>query len=203
MGEKMIIAYEGIDLCGKDTQIKLICEKLSKDYKVKVIKFPFPEDKLTKFASNYNKNHINDNRLNVFFLYMAASVNSTKRLKKIKNESDILISNRFFWTTLAENNVFLNRKLDWIIKNLINSGDLIYPDKTIYLDTKLEERVKRVKKRDLNSFDRFSLNEEFDNLLREEYLRLSREYSGWIVTPQNLKIAEKLNDYIYKQIIGG
>ena len=199
----MIIVYEGVDLCGKDTQIELIYEKLNKDYKVKTVKFPFPEDELTEFASNYNENHVNDNRLNVFFLYMVASINSTKKLKKIESENDILISNRYFWTTLAENNVFLNRNLDIFIKDLVNSGDLIYPDKTIYLDTKLQERVKRVKKRDLKNFDRFSLNKEFDNLLREEYLRLSREYPGWIVTPQDLKRAEELNDYIFKQVIGG
>lgn len=149
------IVLEGIEASGKSTQAKKLVEILSKNKKVFLTKNP--TDGI--IGSFIRKEILAGNKAQldpVSFQYMFAAdrvmqqINIIKHLKK----GDIVISDRYFWTSVAYG--IADREgtdyEDWkevsvIALSLLSMyHQFILPDLTIYLDVSVKESLRRISK---------------------------------------------------------
>jgi thymidylate kinase len=196
----MFVVYEGMELSSKSTQIRESKKLLSTKYDTVAIKSPIASH-ISRIAHDYNEEHVSMSvhpRMTSFFLYTSVLLETTPQLKEIIAHHDITLSDRYFWTTLAEGNAFTGKNLDCIYDCLLETGLIAYPDLSIFLDVPFKVRKKRAETRDVvDNFDKFSIsNEEFNSTLRREYIRLSKKYPNWEIVDGNRDIPDITEDII-------
>lgn len=145
----MLITFEGIDLCGKSTQAKLLYSYLKKNGK-KVILVREPGG--TKISEKIreillDKKNSNMKYLTEFLLFSASRHQLTEEIIKPHLEKGyFVICDRFFDSSTAYQGY--GGKLDLIFINRINkiaTGNL-FPDLSFLIDISFEENIKRRKK---------------------------------------------------------
>ena len=148
-----VITFEGIDGCGKTTQINLLSDFLDGENKKNII---VREPGGTKISENIRKvlldndNFIEPNTETLLFLSSRSQLVNEVIVNAISNDEFILFD-RFIDSTIAYQgygrgmNIKLLKKLNDFATNMLK------PDLTFVLDIDLEESRKRVKK---NTMDR-------------------------------------------------
>lgn len=143
----MFITFEGIDGCGKTTQIKLLAEYLqNNDKAVTVIREPGG----TKFAENIreillNSKH-NINSISELLLFESARADLTEKvIIPALKRGEFVLSDRFYDSTTAYQGY--GRQIDLkTIESLNSIGSLgLVPDITFYLEISLDISHKRSK----------------------------------------------------------
>jgi len=193
------IVYEGDNLCSKSTQLELQAKHLAQSYRVKTVKTATPTE-IGLFAKNYSLKHPSDTIRN-FYLYMADVVSLTQDIKAETNDYDFILCDRYFWTTLAVNNIQNDKRFDPIIREMLERGDLVYPDQTVFFRVSSEEQKRRACKRAMNSLDKLSMNEDFHNRFEAEYERLSKTYPGWVIIDTDKKTADEIACDVESKIV--
>lgn len=63
------ILFEGIDRCGKSTQVKMLQEALSRNHKVEAIRFPNRESHIGQLINSYlsSSSNLNDHTIHLLF----------------------------------------------------------------------------------------------------------------------------------------
>lgn len=143
----MFITFEGIDGCGKTTQIKLLAEYLQKKgKKVTVIREPGG----TKFSENIREILLNSkhsiNSISELLLFESARADLTEKvIIPALKRSEFVLSDRFYDSTTAYQGY--GREIDLqTIESLNAIGSLgIMPDITFYLEISLELSHQRSK----------------------------------------------------------
>lgn len=98
----MVIAFEGIDGCGKDTQIKLLSDYLTKTGKDHVVINSYSSELLSKIIRSKLKDDNTDNR-QLAALFIAEQYEHLKTIQQALNDGKIVILNRSFYSTIVYN----------------------------------------------------------------------------------------------------
>jgi dTMP kinase len=159
----MLIVFEGIDGCGKDTQIKLLKEKLG----ATVIKYP---TKSNKKINDYLEKKISIPPKELFLLFLSDIEQDQLNIKKALNESEHVILDRYIFSTIAyELDSFSYSEA----KKLVEQKNLIKPDMVILLD--IDEKTSQERKSKQKQLDRYEENANYLKKVRKTFLKLFEE----------------------------
>jgi dTMP kinase len=160
----MLIVIEGIDGCGKGTQIKLLKEK----YPDAVV-FKYPTRKF-QLLNDYLEKKLELSPKSLFLLFLSDIANEQKKVKDALEQGKLVILDRYVFSTIAyEVNEFLFPQA----KKIVEGIGFLKPDRVVLLDITPEvsqERKSRQKK-----LDRYEENMEYLKKVRENFLRLGEE----------------------------
>jgi dTMP kinase len=199
----MFITFEGLDFCGKSTQVKLLVKYLEEQNKiVELIREPggtaISEQVRNILLEKKNSEMFDETELLLF---------SSSRSQLVREviipglqKGMILISDRFHDSTTAYqahgrglNKDFIKSLNSFVIKNAL-------PDITFFIDIPLEEIEKRKAKIKKNELDRIEVSErKFYENVREGYLKLADEEKRFRVI-NGLKSIEDIHKEIIKEI---
>ncbi len=199
----MFISFEGLDFCGKTTQIELLKDYLTKEgRKVEVIREPGG----TVISEKIREILLDKNNSNMFMetevLLFAASRAQLVReviIPKLK-KGYFVISDRFHDSSIAYQ-AFGRGLNTTFVKNLQNFaiGSAV-PDITFFIDIPLDEVERRKALVKKESLDRIELSErEFYEKVREGYLELAKENERiFLIDGQNSieKIQEEIRSIV-------
>ncbi|HRI46569.1 MAG TPA: dTMP kinase [Ignavibacteriaceae bacterium] len=181
----MFISFEGIDFCGKSTQIKLLKEYLErKNIVVEILREPggteISEQVRTILLSKKN----NLMTLETEVLLFAASRAQLVREKLIPllQSGSYVISDRFHDSTTAYQGYGRGIPLN-IIDNIhkISVGDTL-PDLTFLIDISLEEVENRKLKISNSELDRIEISDRlFFEKVRTGYLELAKSEKRFVI----------------------
>ncbi len=202
----LFISFEGIEGCGKSTQIHLLADYFDKQAQA-YIKTREPGgtalgEKIRPLLLDRNSN---PNSLAELFLYSADRAQHCEEvIRPGLKQSKIVMCDRFIDSTLAYQHG--GRKIDLaLIENLIQiSTEGLKPDLTFLFDCPVEVGLGRAKGRNLKENDiqdRFeNLDLSFHQAVREEYLKLAQiEAKRFCIIDATLPILE-ISEQILKKV---
>lgn len=189
-----IIVIEGLDGSGKNTQARLLCDALSKEYQVKRLSYPDYESDSSALVRMYLGGELGDDPMAVN-AYAASSFYAVDRiasyLKHWKNDYENSV-NFVFDRYSTSNAVYMLSKLSegekesylrWLEDYEYVKMGLPAPDKVIYLDMPTDISQRLMSKRyegDESKKDLHEKNVEFLKLCRGNAL-FAAEKLGWTV----------------------
>ena len=175
----MFITFEGLDFCGKSTQVKLLVNYLEEqNKKVKVIREPGGTD----ISEQVRKILLEKKNYNMFdeteLLLFSSSRSQLVREVIIPDlqKGIYLISDRFHDSTTAYQAYGRNLNKDFIksLNSFVIENAL--PDITFFIDIPLDEVEKRKAKIKKNELDRIEISElKFYKNVRDGYLMLASQ----------------------------
>ncbi len=183
----MFIVFEGIDGCGKDTQIEL----LKKDYEFKHFKYPTRKFSILR---EYLDGKISLDRKSSFLLFLADIADEQKKLA----EAELAFVDRYVYSTIAyELDEFGFEKSVKMVEDI----GFLKPDLVILLDISAKTAQKR--KTGQKELDRYEGNLEYLEKVRGKFLKLAEQsfHSGWIVIDAGGSVDEvnaKIKDALSK-----
>ena len=192
----MFISFEGIDFCGKTTQIKLLKEYLNSiNIEPTIIREPggtLISEKIREILLDKN-NDICDNT--ELFLFLAARMQVFHEKIKPNLENNWIIADRYIDSTVAYQGYGKGYNIDII--NKIHDNFLIKPDITFYLSMDTDEMIKRQNKQNERDIDRMESNDiSFFNKVIDGYR------NEWMSTSRIINISAKLKvEDIHNEII--
>jgi dTMP kinase len=196
----MFITFEGIDFCGKSTQVKLLSDYLKRTGKnVITIREPggtnISEKIRNVLLDKNNKEMFVESELLLFSASRAQLVREII-LPKLK-EGYFVLSDRFHDSSIAYQGYGRGINLEHVTKiQEFAIGEAI-PDRTIFIDIPIEEMEKRKLQFSFESLDRIELSKKrfFENV-RKGYSILSETNKRFIKIDGRKSIEE-----IHKMII--
>ncbi|MGE5679962.1 MAG: dTMP kinase [Bacillota bacterium] len=199
----MFISFEGLDFCGKSTQVSLLEDYLiKKGKKVKVIREPGG----TSISEKVRDVLLDKKNLEMFIeteilLFSAARSQLVREIiRPFLKENYYVISDRFHDSTTAYQGFGRSIPLEFV--QTISSfaiGETV-PDITFFIDLPVEETEKRKAQRNLSELDRIEVSKNnFYEKVREGYLYLSRSEKRFKIVDGLLTI-EQIHDLIIRHI---
>lgn len=196
----MFITFEGIDFCGKSTQVELLKNYfINQGREVIVIREPGGTKISEKIREVLLDKKNSEMKMETEFLLFSSSRAQLVReiiIPSLKNNV-IVISDRFHDSSTAYQGY--GRGLDIEKIKIINSfaiADTI-PDITFLIDTPVEECIKRKALKTQSELDRIELSSvSFYQKVREGYLKIAEQEKRFFII-DGTKEVEK----IHKQII--
>ena len=215
-----IIVIEGTDCSGKETQSKLLVEKLKlKGYKVATISFPVYSSPTGKIVGGaylgkkeispclFEEGAVNVDPEVASLYYAADRKYHLNTILKLKNENDYLIIDRYISSNMAhqgskimddEKRYYMYQFIDKLEYWLLN---LPKPDITFFLHMPLEFSKKLKKNR--NSLDQLETNDDYLIQSEKAYIELSEMYN-WktieCVQDKKIRSIEEINEELLSKI---
>ena len=200
-----LIVYEGIDGCGKDTQINLMNDKLkSLGYDTIVLSnvSDSPIGKSIREVLSNKEYYISSMQMACLFLSELILVD--KQIKEYLNNGKTVIMSRWFYSTLAYAGDKLN---DYLAIKDISDRLICKPDYLVYLDIDPEIAMERITKRDDTTDKKLELYENTSRLARihKKYevvldmVSFEMKYTNIIKVDASKTIEEVFTD-IYEQL---
>ena len=173
----IFISFEGIDGCGKSTQVKLLLDRLSSEgYATKLVREPGGTDiseKIRKILLNKDHNNMSSRAEALLMTASRAQLTKEEIIPALK-DGVCVIADRFKDSTLAYQGG--GRGLDHDL--LVGLNDFatydIDPDLTIFLDIKAKNAFSRSKSQNADRIE--SVGVEFQEKVREEYLKIANRF---------------------------
>lgn len=134
----MVIAFEGLDGCGKDTQIKLLSDYLNKIGKDNVVISSCSSPLLNSTIRGKLKDPKTDNR-QLAALFIAEQYEHVKTIEEAVRENKIVILNRSMYSTIVYNSSSI--KETEAIRQL---SAPIHIDKVLFLDVSVSTALERL-----------------------------------------------------------
>jgi len=207
MKNKLFITLEGIDGCGKSTQVKLLSENLKKAGHKVFSTFEPTDSPIGSVIRNIFKSRIEADHKTIAGLFVADRLdhllNKTDGILKKLDEGYTVISDRYYFSSYAYQGVHMS--LDWVIASNSLSAELLRPDINIYIDIPPEISIKR-----LNSGrSSIELYETIENLrnVKEKYMevfKLLKSKENIFITDGDRSpeiIASDIWNEIYKMVV--
>ena len=196
-----LITFEGIEGCGKSTQINKVYNFLKKK-KINCIKTREPGG--TKLAEKIRKLIINDlanneDNLTELLLLFAARSNHFLKIQKYLNKGYIVLCDRYIDSTYAYQHYEQGQSIKLInfLQTLIDKKNK--PKLTFFIDIPVEVSKIRVRSRGkLDRFDKYGLKKL--NKLRNSFLKLSKKHNR-IININGKKKEEEIRDEIINHLI--
>ena len=200
-----LIIIEGTDCSGKETQSKLLVEKLvNLGFKVATFSFPFyssPTGKIIAgpYLAKFGECYFEEGAVNVnpYVCSLYYSADRKYNLDKINNallENDFVILDRFVYSNMAhqgaklKNDIEQDEFFDFIEKLEFDLLKIPRPDLTIFLHMPTE-KAKILKASRTEKPDQHEQNEEYLKTSENTYLKLSKKYNfSYISCVDNEKI---------------
>lgn len=216
-----IIVIEGTDSSGKETQTKLLYERVKEKYK-KTIKISFPnyespacEPVKMYLAGEFGDNASKINPYPVSTMYAIDRYASFKKnWEKYYNDDYIIITDRYTTSNMIhqaskiEDENEKNSYLKWLEELEYEKMEIPKPDKVIFLKMPIEQakilmlqrknKITGEEKKDIHELNEEYLKKSYDNACE-----ISKKYS-WIeiecVKEKEIKKIEEINDEIFSLI---
>lgn len=199
----MFITFEGLDFCGKSTQVKLLEQYLKNQGEtIRLIREPggtgISEKIRTILLDNENKEMFYETELLLFSASRAQLVR--EKVIPYLQQGDMVISDRFHDSSIAYQG--FGRGLNpAFVRDLQNFaiGEAI-PDLTFFIDISIAEMIKRKSAVDPGVIDRIEKSRtEFYEKARNGYLKLAKEESRYR-TIDGTKSIESIHEIIKRDI---
>ena len=198
------ISFEGIDFCGKTTQIQLLTEKLkSRDIAVMIFREPggtIISEQIRQILLNSEHNEMHN--LTEILLYESARAQLVheKILPELQRGSYI-IADRFYDSTTTYQGY--GRKLDIEMIQKLNafatSG--LKPYKTFFLDILPEEAENRHRKQQREKDRLEQSGQQFYTLIRKGFMELSEKEPDRIIRIDGSLTPGEISDIIWDYVI--
>ncbi len=216
----MFIVIDWIDGSWKATQVKLLEEKLKKDWKkVKILDYPRYWEKsafaVEKYLNwEYWKN-ISPKAASIF--YAIDRFDDSFNFKKDLNKYDYIISNRYVSSSMIHQAWKIKDKkqreefMNWLDDLEYNIFQIPRPDKTIFLNVSPETSQKLVMKKEKRNYlknnKKMDIHEEDKNHLQNAWqaaIEVVEKYKNWVKIDceKNWKMRsiEEINNEILENI---
>lgn len=199
----MFITFEGIDFCGKSTQVKLLEEYLIKqNKKVKIIREPGGtkiSEKIRNILLDKDNEGMNiKTELLLFAASRAQLVNDV--IKPHLDEGYFVIADRLHDSSIAYQGYGRGIDLDFVVhlQNFVLSG--VTPDITFFLDIPVDDSDKRKENSGRQNLDRIELSKKvFYQKVREGYCKLTEEFER-IKRIDGLKPINEIRNIILREL---
>ena len=175
----MFITFEGIDFCGKSTQVELLRKYLTERKKiVEIIREP-GGTKISEMVRSILLDKVHENMCNEteFLLFSSSRAQLVReKIRPYLMKGYCVISDRFHDSSTAYQGFGRGLSIDAIM-NIHNLaiGDTI-PDITFFIDIPVEEAEKRKHQKFPHELDRIEVSEkDFYEKVRNGYLFLSKD----------------------------
>jgi len=189
VGRGVFIAFEGIDLCGKTTQLDLFAERL-KDFSVDVFVTKEPGSPHSEIArqirkillSKKNTQIVPRAELALFFADRAQHIMESGLVGEKLQQGKVIVTDREWASTFAYQ--FYGRQMQGFefIKKMNDFFCYgVYPDLNILIDIPVEMAQSRARsQKDLSRFD--VEDKDFHQRVRDGFLKLiDKETEKWLV----------------------
>ncbi|MFW6014964.1 MAG: dTMP kinase [bacterium] len=204
MSEGKIIAIDGVDGSGKETQTKLLYDLLLKKYKkIKKISFPFYERDSSKLVRMYLNGEISKDADDVnayaasLFYASDRYISYMNEWKKYVDEGYIIIMDRYVSSNMIHQSSKISieedkeKYLKWIYDLEYNKLELPKPDITLflYIDFDIREKLIETRKNKINNSNEKDIHES--NL---DYMKRTHLNSLEIAKKQGWKIIDCMRE---------
>lgn len=200
----MFITFEGIDFCGKSTQVEILKEYLIKNNKnVHLIREPGGTEISEKIRDVLldKKNNAMVMETEIFLFSASRAQLVREVIRPYLRKGFYVISDRFHDSSTAYQGFGRGLPVETIIKiNNLAIGDTI-PDLTFFIDIPIEVSVKRKNKKTHNDLDRIEISDNsFFERVRNGYLELASTEKRFRVLDGTRSI-EEVSEQIVNEIL--
>ncbi|MCD6204217.1 MAG: dTMP kinase [Candidatus Marinimicrobia bacterium] len=201
MKKGILITFEGIDGSGKTTQINALIQRLQEagmSYRL------FREPGGTEIGEKIRDillDKKNENMLNVteLLLYSASRYQLTvSEIIPALEAGNVVICDRFYDSTTAYQGYGRGIDLEFIYRLNDIATNSVTPDKTFILDIDLEERRKRLGKKNLDRLERETL--EFHRKVRMGFLKMAEQNPERFIVLDGNQAPDELSKKIWNVI---
>jgi len=198
----LFISFEGIDGCGKSTQVKLLNDKLvTRGAKVQIVREPGG----SMISEEIRSILLNPENLTIVpkteaLLMMASRAQLTKEIiNPLLDNGSHVIADRYMDSTLAYQGG--GRELSINDLKMINkfATDELYPDITFFIDIKPEDAFNRSKIKFPDRIEGAGL--ELQSRVRKSYLKLLDEYPKRFFLIDGYDTIDGIHSLIWHRII--
>ena len=178
----LFISFEGIDGCGKSTQIKMLCSYLKdRNKEFLMVREPGGTDiseQIRKILLHSHDQEISD-RTEALLMTGSRAQLIDEKILPFLNQGKIVIADRFLDSTLAYQGGGRELDLNWLIDLNNFATNNTFPDITFFIDVEPEIGAKRSG----FSKDRIeSAGLEFQSRVRQSYIKLSTLFNDRYLT---------------------
>ncbi|MGV8177085.1 MAG: dTMP kinase [Candidatus Bilamarchaeaceae archaeon] len=177
----MLIVFEGIDGCGKGTQIRMLRERMD----FELVEFPTAGFKVLREHLD-KKTELAPKALVLTFL--ADIANEAPRVKRLLDSGKNVVLDRYVFSTIAYAAEGVQHET---VRKLVSDLGYLKPDKVLLLDIPPEEAQKRKTKQ--KQLDRYEEDVKFLSGVRSEFLKLAKDKfltGSWQVIDASLPVSE-------------
>ncbi len=176
------ISFEGIDGCGKSTQIKMLCSYLrDRNIEFLIVREPGGTDiseQIRKILLHNHDHEISD-RTEALLMTGSRAQLIDEKILPFLNQGKIVIADRFLDSTLAYQGGGRKLDINWLIDLNNFATNNTFPDITFFIDIEPEVGAKRSG----SSKDRIeSVGLEFQSRVRQSYIKLSTLFKDRYIT---------------------
>ena len=199
--KNIFISFEGIDGCGKSTQVELLIKKLNS---LKIRSLLVREPGGSKIAENIrsilldNANRLMSNETEALLMTASRAQLTREVIIPKLNEGFVVVADRFQDSTIAYQGG--GRGLDISFLEMLNlfATNHIIPNMTFYIDISAKEGLKRTIS---NEFDRIeNAGEAFQVRVRNEYLKLTKKEPQRVFLVDGTKTVTEIHEEIWSKI---
>ncbi len=187
------VVLEGIDGCGKSLQIRSLKKNLPAEH------FVFTKEHTSgvvgRLIEKVLYRQLNLNQLSLQLLFVADRLDHLEKvIKPALEKGKIVISDRYFWATVAYGSLVVDK--NWLLK--INEVCLV-PDLIILIDLEPKIALARITK----ARERKTIFEKEEKLkkVRETYLELAKKFKASTVVINGDRKPEEISKEIKKAIL--
>lgn len=178
----LLITVCGLDGCGKTTMMRRLIADLEKEYDVFVTKQPTNSVRESEIFRTYMDSP-NHDAFDYRSLSLLAASDRVQHVNKVvepeMNEGKIVVSDRYFYSCLANLRARGFKKDNWIYEI---AESIIKPDIAFFFDVPVEKAVERVRKRPEEK-DRY-IDMGLQYRLREEYINICKKNNGVLISTE-------------------
>ena len=193
------ITFEGIDGCGKSTQVKMLVENLEQ-LNMDVITIREPGG--TRISESirdillYRDTHELDERTESLLMTASRAQLTKEKILPALNNGTWVIADRYADSTLAYQGGGRKIDVEWLVKlNKFATFDT-EPDLTFFIDISPDEGIRRQKTKQ----DRIEqAGIDFQKRTRERYLKLAERYSNRIIIINGQEDINTIHNNIWKE----
>ena len=195
------ISFEGIDACGKSTQVKLLLKQMNKVANNTIlVREPggsIISERIREILLDKSLHEMSERTEALLMTASRSQLTYEKILKNLKEGKNI-ISDRYSDSTLAYQGGGRDINLDWLI-NLNNFATFsLEPDITFLIDLHPAEAVKR---KNIQQDRIESAGIAFQEKVRNSYLKISKRFQDRIVLINGHDEISKINKKIIDELL--
>lgn len=200
ISKSFFISFEGIDACGKSTQVKLLLNQMNKASKNTIlVREPGGStisERIREILLDKNLQEMSERTEALLMTASRSQLTYEKIIKNLKHGKNV-ISDRFSDSTLAYQGGGRELDIDWLIKlNKFATFD-IKPDITFLIDLHPEEALKR---KNIQQDRIENAGIEFQLKVRNMYLHVSKLFQDRIVIIDGHQKASVINKKILDEL---
>jgi dTMP kinase len=164
----MLIVFEGIDGCGKETQIALLRKAMEeKGRSCAVIKYP---TRSYQMLNDFLEKKVSIAPKALFLLFLADIAEDQERVRKAVEGNDLVILDRYVFSTISYEVDSIDYERG---KSIVGSVGYVRPDSVILLD--IDGKTSQERKSKQKELDRYEEDMAYLDKVRSNFLKLHEE----------------------------